>query len=92
MNRWQLAGLVPLLALTCGLNALTLGRYLFLGTFSARAGRSLPRAARVIDAGFRLLGQTGHCAAQAKREDAHGGNVWRAWLAEWQGRRLGVAA
>jgi hypothetical protein len=88
MNRWQLAGLVPLLALTCGLNAATRGPYGFRGTFSARAGRSLPRAARIIDAGFRLLGQTGHCAAQVKREDAHDGNVWHAWRADWQAKRL----
>jgi hypothetical protein len=82
-RRAQLLALVPLIAITCGLNAATRGAYGLRGTFSARAGRSLPRCARAIDAAFRLLGQTGHCAAQVKTEDAYGGNVWHAWAAAW---------
>lgn len=82
-RRAQLLALAPLIAITCGLNAATLGPYGLRGTFSARAGRSLPRVAAVIDAAFRILGQRGHCAAQVKTEDAHGGNVWHAWAAAW---------
>jgi hypothetical protein len=81
-TRVQLVGLVPLLLLTCSLNAVTRGAYGFGGTFSARAGRTLPRVAAVIDRLF-FWQDAGHCARQVTLEDAHGGSVWRAFAATW---------